>query len=64
MKAFLVGLLFLFAVLILLGIGIVLYPFLLIGSFFLQFIIGFIFIIFAIWLLGKFILYIWDKFKK
>lgn len=64
MKAFLVGLLFLIFLLVLSGIGILLLPLFLIMTVFLRFILGFILTIFAIWLLGKFIIYIWEGLRK
>ena len=61
MKAFFVGLLFLLAVMVLTGLGVMLYPFLAILTVSLQMIIGFAVVIFAIWLLGKLIIFAWDK---
>jgi hypothetical protein len=61
MKAFMVGLAFLIAVMILSAIG---YPilFLLVGL--LRVLVGFAFVIFAVWLLGKFIIWFWERVKK
>jgi len=64
MKAFFVGFLFLICVFILGGIGILLFPLLLVMAWFLRLIFAFIFIIFAIWLLGKFIIFVWEKLKQ
>ena len=64
MKAFLVGLLFLAAVLILTGVGFLLLPFLLVLTFFLRIIVGILLILFAIWLLGQLILIIWGLLSK
>ena len=61
MKAFLVGLFALVALLILSGVGILLLPLLVLLTFFLRIIVGFVLLLFAIWLFGKFILWIWDK---
>jgi len=65
MKAFLIGLLALIVVGILSGIGILLYPFFILLGFVLQFLAGIAFVILCIWLLGRVIIFIWDKiFKK
>jgi len=64
MKAFLVGLLFMMAVLVLSGIGLFLYPLLFVLGFFLRFIIIIALGVFAIWLLGKFIIYVWEALKE
>ena len=63
MKAFLVGLVFLVAVLLLSGIGILLLPLLVVLGFFLRLIIGAVLIILAVWLLGKFIIFVWETVK-
>ena len=60
MKEFFIGLLFLVAVVILTGIGFLLLPFLLILTFFLRIFLGFFLVIFAIWLLGKLIILLWE----
>jgi len=65
MKALLVGMIFIMAVAVLSGIGVLLYPFLLVLSIVLRIALGFALIIFAIWLLGKFIIFVWEAlFKK
>ncbi|MFH1269879.1 MAG: hypothetical protein ABIH75_02320 [Candidatus Omnitrophota bacterium] len=64
MKAFLVGLAFLAAAALLTGVGVLLFPLIIVLGLFLRVILGFLFIIFAIWLLGKFIIFIWDKLKS
>jgi hypothetical protein len=65
MKAFLAGLIFILAVVALSGIGILLYPFLLVLSIALRIALGCALIILAIWLLGKFIIFVWESlFKK
>ena len=61
MKAFFVGLLFIIAVGVLAGLGVLVYPFLAVLTFSLQFIIGIFIIIFAVWLLGKMIIFVWNK---
>ncbi len=63
MKAFVVGLLFLLVVSILAGVGFLLLPFLLLLTIFLRVLIGFSLILFAIWLLGKLILWGWKTLK-
>ena len=63
MRAFLVGLAFLIAVVVLTGIGILAFPLLMVLGFLLRIIFAFLFVIFAIWLLGKFIVFVWDKLK-
>ena len=64
MKAFLAGLVFIMAVALLSGIGALLFPLVIVLSLFLRVILGFLFIILAIWLLGKLIIFIWDKLKS
>ena len=63
MKAFLLGLIFLFAVAILSGLGFLLFPLLMILVLFLRIIIAFFLVLFAIWLLGKFIIWVWESLK-
>jgi hypothetical protein len=64
MKAFLVGLLFLVAALVLTGIGFLLLPLFLVLTFFLRIFVGFLFLLLAIWLLGKFIIFVWQALNK
>ncbi|MBU1125825.1 MAG: hypothetical protein KKC84_07345 [Candidatus Omnitrophica bacterium] len=64
MKAFLVGLLFLLAVGVFMGIGVFLYPLIIVLGVFLRVFVGFALVLGGIWLLGKFILYVWEKVKK
>ncbi len=61
MKAFFLGLAFLIAVAVLSVIG---FPilFLLVGL--LRIFVGLAFVILSIWLLGKFIIWFWEKIKK
>ncbi len=61
MKEFLVGLLFLVAVLIMTVFGILLFPLLLVLTFFLRIAVGFLLILVAIWALGKFIIFVWES---
>ncbi|MEI6631315.1 MAG: hypothetical protein WCL25_01715 [bacterium] len=61
MKAFLVGLVFLSALCVLVGIGVLLTPLLLILAFFIRMIVLFFLVIFAIWLVGKFIIFFREK---
>ena len=62
MRAFLIGLTFSIAVIMLSGIGILLFPLVIVLGFFLRIIFTLLFVIFAIWFLGKFIIFIWEKF--
>ena len=64
MKAFLVGLLFLFSLMAAVVLGLMLFPFLLIVAFFLQILLVIGGIVFVIWLLGKFIIFIWRSVRK
>ena len=63
MKAFLVGLLFCIIVAILVGLGFLLFPFLIVMGWLLRFILIAVLLILAIWLVGKFILYIRKKIR-
>jgi len=63
-KAFLVGLLFLFSLIAAVVLGLMLFPFLLIVAFFLQILLVIGGIVFVIWLLGKFIIFIWRSVRK
>lgn len=63
MKAFLVGLLFLIAAGALIGIGCLLFPLLLLLGLLLRVVFVMAFGFFAIWLLGKLIIFIWEKLK-
>lgn len=58
MKAFTIGLIFLIAVSIMSGIGILLYPLIIVLGFFLKIILSLLFVILSIWLLGKFIIFV------
>jgi hypothetical protein len=64
MKAFLAGLMFLSVVGILIVIGILSFPLLIILGWLLRSVISLVFIIFAIWLLGKLIIFILDQLRK
>ncbi|MFH0732345.1 MAG: hypothetical protein V2A72_05440 [Candidatus Omnitrophota bacterium] len=63
MKAFLVGFLFIIAVSILSVLGLLLYPVLFLLTFVLRIIIAIALVIFAIWLLGKFIIFVWESLR-
>jgi len=63
MRAFLVGLTFLIAAVVLIGAGILLFPLVIVLGFFLRVIFSFLFVIFAVWLLGRFIIFVWDKLR-
>lgn len=64
MRAFFVGLLFLLVVAILAGVGIVLLPLLAATVWFFRLIVMFLFVLLAIWLLGKFVIFVWEKMRK
>ena len=64
MKAFLVGLVSSIALFLLAGIGILLLPLLLVLTLVLRIAVGLVLILLAIWLFGKFILYIWKEMNK
>lgn len=61
MKAFLVGLIFLLAVSVLAGIGTLLFPLIIVMHFLLQILLGLFFVLFSIWILGKFIIFVWES---
>lgn len=63
MKAFFVGLLALFVIAILAGLGVLLYPFLIVLGLFVRIILIGVLLILATWLLGKFIVYLWRKMR-
>lgn len=64
MQEFLVGLLFLLMLLSMVGAGIILFPLLLAGGIILSGVFVVTFIVLAIWLLGKIIIFIWNHFFK
>jgi len=64
MKAFIVGLLFLLCLGILAGVGVLFFPLLLFLAFFLRIIIVIAFVLISIWLLGKFIIYVWERLRE
>lgn len=64
MQAFLVGLMFLLALLFLTALGILLFPFVLLGGLIFGVVVIVSFFILAIWLLGKGIIFFWEKFFK
>ena len=64
MKEFLVGLLTLVIVLILAGIGFLMFPFLVVLGLFLRLALMVIFTVLCVWLLGKLIVYIWKKLNE
>jgi len=63
MKAFLVGLIFLAAVSLLAAAGVLIFPLLVVMAWALRAVLAFLLIIAAIWFLGKFIIFVWEKFK-
>ncbi len=64
MKAFAIGLIFIIAVSILSGIGMLLYPLIIVFGFFLKLMLALLFVILSIWLLGKFIIFVWERISK
>ena len=64
MRAFFIGLIFLIATSMLAVIGILLFPLVIVLGFFLRLILALVFILFSVWLLGKFIIFVWQKFLK
>jgi len=64
MKEFFVGLFFIIVLIILAGIGVLLTPLLLLMTLALRILISAILAIFAIWLLGKCIIAVWEKIKQ
>lgn len=63
MKEFFVGLIFLIVVLLLAGVGFILFPFVIVMGLLLRFVLILVFFILVIWLLGKTILLLWEKMK-
>jgi hypothetical protein len=64
MKEFLVGLLVIVMVLVLSGIGVLLFPLLLVLGVFLRLVIGLVVLLLVIWLIGKTTLFLIDALKK
>jgi hypothetical protein len=64
MKAFLVGLLFLIAASVLITLGCLLFPIFLLLGLLLRIVFVIAFGFFAIWLLGKLIIFIWGKLEQ
>ncbi len=64
MKAFWVGLLFIAAVFVFVGMWFLLFPIILVLGILLRLAVGAAFVILSVWLLGKFILFVWGKLKK
>lgn len=64
MKAFFIGLITIVAVVILAGIGVLLFPFLIVLGWILRLILSLALVIFAIWLLGKLVLIVWEKLRE
>lgn len=64
MKAFFVGLMFLFAVVLLAGVGLLLFPLLVMLGLILRLVVAIALVILAVWLLGKFIIFVWGKLSK
>lgn len=64
MKAFLIGVIFLIAVAIIAGLGYLLIPLILVLGFFLRFILLIVLGILVVWILGKFIIFVWEALRK
>ena len=64
MREFLVGLLVIVMALVLSGIGILLFPLLLVLGMFLRLALGLIILLLAIWLIGKVTLYLIEALRK
>lgn len=67
MKEFLVGLLFVIVALLVLAVGsmlgILLFPLLIVLNVLLRFVVAVILVVFAIWIVGKVVLIVWEKIK-
>lgn len=63
LKEFAMGVIFLFALVILAGLGLLLLPLLFVAGLLLRVLIVFAFIFGAVWLLGKLVLYLFSKMK-
>ncbi len=63
MREFLVGLIFLVAVCFLAGIGVLLMPLWILLAVALRIVLIIIFLLLCIWLLGKFIVLVWEKIR-
>lgn len=68
MKEFLVGLLFIIVALLVVAagsiLGILLFPLLIVLNILLRFVIAAIIVIFAVWLVGKLVIMVWEKVKR
>jgi len=64
MKEFLVGVLVVVMALVLSGIGILLFPLLLVMGMFLRLALGLIILLLVVWLIGKVTLYLIDMLRK
>lgn len=64
MKEFLIGFIFLVVVFVLAGIGVLLMPLFVVLTLLLRVIIIILLLVFAIWLLGKTIVTVWEKIKE
>lgn len=64
MKAFLVGVIFLIAVVIIAGLGYLFVPLILVLGLFLRFILLIVLGILVVWILGKFIIFVWEALRK
>lgn len=64
MKAFLIGLLFIVAVFVFIGMWFLLFPLILVMGILLRLVVAAAFVMLSIWLLGKLILFVWKKLKE
>ncbi|MBU1933200.1 MAG: hypothetical protein KKC66_04805 [Candidatus Omnitrophica bacterium] len=64
MRAFLVGLIFIIASLLLSGVGFLLLPFVFVLGFLIRIVLSIVFILLCIWLLGRFIIFVFEMLFK
>jgi len=64
MKAFLVGLIFVLAAAVLGGIGVLFAPLVLVLGLIIRVLIALFFVLFCIWLLGKFIIFVFESLRE
>lgn len=64
MRAFLVGLIFIIAAFLLSGVGFLLLPFVFVLGFLIRIVLSIVFILLCIWLLGRFIIFVFEMLFK
>ncbi|MBU0759208.1 MAG: hypothetical protein KKA34_02450 [Candidatus Omnitrophica bacterium] len=64
MRAFLVGLIFIIASLLLSGVGFLLLPFVFVLGFLIRIVLSIVFILLCIWLLGRLIIFVFEMLFK